>query len=131
MSIGGVETRFKKGHRPHNWVPIGTERINSDGYVEVKVQDGKCQKNWKGKHILIWEQHHGRPVPPGYAVIFGDGNNRNFDPDNLILVSRKQLAVLNKRRLIQKDTELTKTAIMIANLAMKISERKKEVKFAL
>jgi hypothetical protein len=45
---------------------------------------------WRPKHHLVWESHHGQPIPKGHAVIFGDGNNRNFDPDNLILVSRAQ-----------------------------------------
>ena len=122
---GGWEpTQFKKGHKAHNWVPIGTERINRDGYVDVKIQDGKLQKNWKGKHIIIWEQHNGS-VPKGHGVIFGDGNNRNFDPDNLILVSRKQLLVLNRNNLIQNDADLTKTAVIIADLYSKIYEKAK------
>ncbi len=125
---GMKATQFKKGHKPHNWVPIGTERITKDGYIEVKIQEGKFQKNWKGKHILIWEQYHGRPVPPGYAVIFGDGNNRNFDPENLLLVSRAQLIRMNQHGLIKNDTELTKTGILIADIYNKIGERKRNKK---
>lgn len=116
--------QFKKGNKSWNWVPLGSERINGDGYVDIKIADGKLQKNWKGKHILIWEEHNG-PVPPGHVVIFGDGNRRNFDPDNLILVSRAQLAVLNKRRLIQDDADLTRTGIIVADVYRKIGERKK------
>ncbi|MCL4441540.1 MAG: HNH endonuclease [Firmicutes bacterium] len=116
--------QFKKGHKAHNWVPIGSERVNGDGYVDIKIADGQLQKNWKGKHILIWEERNG-PVPPGYAVIFGDGNRRNFDPNNLILVSRAQLAVVNKNRLIQDDADLTRTGIIVADIYRKIGERKK------
>ena len=116
--------QFKKGNKSWNWVPIGSERVNRHGYVDIKVADGKKQKNWKGKHILIWEKHNG-PVPNGHAVIFGDGNRRNFDPGNLILVSRAQLAVLNKNRLIQNDADLTRTGIIVADIYRKIGERKK------
>ncbi len=120
--VGGWEpTQFKKGHRPWNYKPVGTERINSDDYVDVKIAD---PNKWKGKHILIWEEHNG-PVPKGHVVIFGDGNRRNFDPNNLILVSRKQLAIINKNNLIQNDAELTKTGIIIADIYRKIGERKK------
>ena len=35
-NVGGNKTSFKKGQRPLNWVPLGTERINTDGYVMVK-----------------------------------------------------------------------------------------------
>jgi len=124
ISYPGMKaTQFKPGHKAHNWVPIGSERVNGDGYTDVKVRDGQLQKNWKGKHILIWEEHNG-PVPPGCAVIFGDGNRRNFDPGNLILVSRKQLVRLNQGRLIQGDAELTKTGIIIADILNRIGEKR-------
>lgn len=122
--MGPNKTSFKKGHKPHNWVPIGSERITKDGYVQIKIQEGKFQKNWRGKHILVWEEHNG-PVPEGHAVIFGDGNNRNFDIDNLILVSRAQLLKLNQQGLIKNDADLTRTGVIIADLQMKISERSK------
>jgi hypothetical protein len=126
VNFGGQKTQFKPGHKPHNWVPVGSERVNADGYMEVKIQDGKLQKNWKGKHVLIWEQHNSQPVPPGHAVIFGDGNRRNFDPENLILVSRAQLARMNQSGLIKNDANLTKTGVIIADLLNKIGERKKQ-----
>jgi len=74
--------------------------------------------------VLIWERHNG-PVPPGHVVIFGDGNRRNFDPGNLLLVSRKQLVRLNQRGLIQNNAELTKMGIIIADIHNKIGERKR------
>lgn len=120
---GGEATQFQKGQMPHNYKPIGVERVNAEGYVDIKIQDGKAHRNWRGKHLLVWEEHHG-PVPRGHAVIFGDGNRRNFEPDNLILVSREQLAVLNKKNLIQHNAELTRTGIIIANVFRKISARK-------
>jgi len=120
IDIGGKETRFKKGNIPPNYKPVGSERINSEGYTEVKIADPNI---WKGKHVLIWEQHHG-PVPEGYCVIFGDGNKRNFDINNLILVSRKQLLKLNQLKLIKNDADLTRTGVMIVDIYNKISERK-------
>lgn len=125
ISYEGMKaTQFKKGNRPANWVSIGTERINRDGYTEIKIADGRLNKNWKAKHILLWEAAHG-PVPQGHVVIFGDGNKRNFDPDNLLLVSRAQLARLNQRGLIQNNADLTRTGIIIADLYSKIGERKR------
>lgn len=122
---GGEETQFKKGNKPHNWVPIGSERITKDGYIQIKIQEGKLQQNWRGKHILIWEEHNG-PLPKGYAILFGDGDKRNFSLDNLILVSRNQLKCLNQNNLIQKDADLTRTAIAIVDLKNKITERKRK-----
>jgi len=125
ISYPGTEvTQFKKGNRPHNWVPIGSERITKNGYIQVKIQEGKFQRNWKGKHILIWEEANG-PLPEGHVIIFGDGNNRNFNLDNLLLVSRKQLVRMNQKKLIQNDAKLTKTGVIIADIYNKIGERKK------
>lgn len=116
--LGGKATQFKKGNRPHNYMPVGTERINGDGYVDVKIAD---PNQWKAKHHVVWEKHNG-PVPQGHVIVFGDKDTRNFDINNLILVSRKQLLVLNKNKLIQSDSNLTRTGVIIADLYQKISE---------
>ena len=118
-------TSFKKGQKPHNYKPLGSERITKDGYCEVKVSD--TGRRWRPKHVLIYEKHHGK-VPKGSAVIFLDGDKRNFDIDNLYLVTRSQLAMLNKNSLIQKDAELTKTAINVVDLMKKISAMEKKDK---
>ena len=100
--LGGAAAeacQFKNGHTPWNYQPVGSERVNSCGYVDLKVAD---PNKWKSKHAVIWEKHNG-PAPRGQVVIFGDGNKRNFDLNNLILVLRVQLAVLNRKKLIQND----------------------------
>ena len=118
-------TSFKKGQKPHNYKPLGSERITKDGYCEIKVSD--TGRRWRPKHVLIYEKHHGK-VPKGSVVIFLDGDKRNFDIDNLHLVTRNQLAMLNKNSLIQKDAELTKTAINVVDLMKKISAMEKKDK---
>jgi len=86
-------TRFKKGSIPPNYKPVGTHRIDSkDGCVLVKLKEGMFQ--WKLKHRVIYEQHFG-PIPKGCNVEFKDRNKRNFDPENLILRTRKENMLLN------------------------------------
>lgn len=118
---GGSQTQFKKGQRPHNYKPVGSERVNSDGYVDVKIAD---PNKWRAKHQLLWEEENG-PIPKGYVIIFGDGDRRNFQQDNLILVSKSQLAILNKNQLIKDNADLTRVGIVIADIYKKIGERKK------
>ena len=121
--IGGWEpTQFEKGHRPWNYKPVGTERVNGEGYIDVKIAD---PKKWKTKHMIVWEGVNGS-VPKGHVVIFADGNKRNFDIGNLVLVSRKELVVMNKHGLIQDDADLTKTGIAIADIHLKMGERKRK-----
>lgn len=119
--FGGHEpTQFKKGNRPHNYKPIGTERIRS-GYVDVKIA---APNIWRAKHLVVWEEANG-PVPKGHVVMFGDGNRRNFSLDNLLLIKKGQLTMLNRKSIIRNDAELTKIAIMVAEINKKIYERKK------
>ncbi len=120
--VGGWEpTQFKKGNRPVNYKPVGSERIDTYGYVGVKVADPNV---WQFKHRLLWEEHHG-PVPIGHVVIFADSDKLNVTIENLLLVSRKQLAILNKRGLIQSDADLTRTGIIIADVIAKAHSLKK------
>ncbi len=122
VNFGGKQTQFKKGQKGWNYKPVGTERINTDGYVEIKVAD-PCK--WKGKHTLLWEAAHG-PVPKGHVVIFADSNKLNVTLENLLLISRRELAVMNKKGLIANDAELTKAGVVIADIHLKIGERKKK-----
>lgn len=118
FNIGGNKTSFKAGSKPLNIDPIGTEKLLSDGYVWVKINDiPKAKKcvNWDQKHRIIYEQHHGT-IPEKYVVIFADGNRENFDIDNLVLVSKSELLIMNKRKLINTNSDLTKTGVIMAKL---------------
>lgn len=115
-------TSFKKGHKPINYRPVGSERVNVDGYVEVKVADPNV---WRLKQHVVWEQEYG-PIPDGHCLIFLDGNKQNTSLDNLQLISRNQLARMNQMGLIQEDAELTKIGLIIADIHCKIGERKRK-----
>lgn len=117
---GCKKTWFKKGNIPINHKLVGSERIDKDGYILIKIAE---PSRWQLKHRFLWERKNGK-IPRGYTVIFGDSNKKNFDYDNLILISRKQLLIMNKNKLIKNDTELTKTGIIIADLYNKISQKK-------
>jgi hypothetical protein len=120
---GGYEpTQFKKGNKPANYKPVGTERTNTDGYVEIKIAD---PSKWKGKHIIIWEEANGA-IPKGHVLLFADKNQQNVTLENLLLISRRELAVMNKRGLISSNAEFTKIGVSIADIHLKIGERKRK-----
>jgi hypothetical protein len=112
---------FSTGNRPWNYRPVGSERLNVDGYMEVKIRD---PKTWKAKHVVIWEKKHGT-VPKGSAIIFADGNRLNVCLNNLLMVSRRELAVMNHLGLISGNKDLTKVGKSIADIKLLIAERGK------
>jgi hypothetical protein len=128
-SPGSEKGWFQPGQMPFNTMPLGSERISKDGYVEVKYSEksGSPKNRWKGKHVLIWEKANG-PVPKGHAIIFADGNRLNMTLKNLLMVSRAELAVMNHSHLISAHRELTKTGKAVADIKLLIADRKHGVK---
>lgn len=108
-------TQFKKGEMhgaaQHNYVPIGTERISKDGYLERKVTDDHPvpARRWVAVHRLVWEAAKG-PIPAGHVVCFLPGrktaDRERITIDALELVSRGELAKRNHP--LSRDPELAK-----------------------
>lgn len=101
FSAGGrsVETRFKPGQTPPNWVPVGSTRINADGYLDKKVtDDGRGPRDWVGAHRLVWMEANG-PVPDGHVVVFKPGRRttvqENITLDAVELITRAELMARN------------------------------------
>lgn len=122
-------TQFGRGNMPHNTVPLGTERVTRDGYIEVKVamrpSGRKAHDNWVSKQRLVWERTHGQHVPDGCMVVFADGDKRNFDPDNLVLETKVQHCMITTHRIDYADAETHATACAIADLSLAIGEASK------
>ena len=113
-----AETRFKKGNIPKQWRPLGSERVNKDGYIEIKVKE---PRTWMLKHRYIWQQHHGE-IPQGSMVVFKDGNRMNTDISNLLLITRGLNARLTKMGLQgAREAGAIEQAVMVARLEEKIA----------
>ena len=80
------ETMFKKGNSPVNHREVGSERINVDGYIEIKVAEPNV---WRLKHRIIWEQHNG-VIPAGYNVQFKNHNTQDCRIENLYIISKAE-----------------------------------------
>ncbi len=98
--MGANNTSFRPGDTPKNTKPLWTERVNKDGYVEIKVQETNphtgCSTRYVLKHLWLWRQKYGE-IPKGKFLKFKDGNRKNHDLKNLLLVDRALLPALNKR----------------------------------
>lgn len=118
-------TWFKKGNVAVNTKPLGSTRINADGYKAIKLtKSGK----WKLYSRYMYEKYHGVKLTCDDVIIFADRNPKNFEKDNLIKVNRRELLYLNQRGLIFEDKDLTKSGVVISKMEIAIDERKKDRK---
>jgi hypothetical protein len=123
---------FKKGHVPANRRPVGSERISTDGYVEIKLSERDPYFNrstrWKHKHVHVWEQVNG-PVPDGCVIIFLDGNRLNCeDINNLELVTRTELLRINHYGYKNATDHLKPVILAAARLDVTIYSREKSMR---
>jgi hypothetical protein len=115
---------FKPEHKSWNKCPVGTEKISPNGRTWVKVSD---PNTWKSKHAVIWEKAHGK-VPKGCVIIFADRDKSNVSLDNLLMVSKRELVVMNRYGLIAADRDLTRIGRTIAQVKLLVVKREKEAK---
>lgn len=118
--ISSRKTCFKKGNIPQNHKEVGSERLNVDGYYEIKVAEPNV---WKLKHRVVYENANGS-IPNDCMVIFADGNKKNFNLNNLVLVSKSENLHMNRNSLRFTDAELTKTGLIITKIKLKLGEKK-------
>lgn len=85
----------KQGLKPHNTRPIGAEQIKGNGYVYIKVET-ESGFAWRPKQQIVWEKHNQKPLTKGHLVRFIDGNNQNFDPDNLLAIPHSHHSQVQK-----------------------------------
>lgn len=121
LNLGGEKGWFKKGQEPQNYRPVGSERTCSkDGYIIMKVQDeGSYQERWRHKHVVIWEKEHGK-VPENHVIVFLDTNKENVKLDNLELLTRGELALMNKGNYFSANPEITKAGISLIRFDSKL-----------
>lgn len=62
---------------------VGSQRSTSDGYIVVKVHEGKGP--WRAEHLLVMEAEIGRPLRPEEVVHHINGNRADNTVENLYL----------------------------------------------
>lgn len=116
------KTTFKKGNIPVNHKEVGSERINIDGYIEVKVEEPNI---WKYKHRIIYEQYYGK-IPKGCNIIFLDGNKQNLNINNLKAVSKAEDLIMNRNKFFTSDKDITNVGSIIAKVIDKGNKLRNE-----
>ena len=113
-------TQFKKGQKAINHRPIGSERVNVEGYIEIKVAE---PNKWDLKQRVVWREQVGE-IPPSHVIAFRDGNPLNCVVENLECVSR---ADWMKRYMLHNYPEPVRQQIhILAGFTRKLNRYAKE-----
>ena len=121
--------RYKPGVLPYNHAELGAEGNKGGGYIWVKVSEERhtgngSKVNWKPKQKVLYEAEHG-PLPEGMIVTFRDGDNRNFDSDNLLAVTRPELNYMSRLGTKRMEPKARETGELVCKLRAKIYEKEK------
>lgn len=128
---GSEKGWFKKGYS-RNKLPVGSIRVRkgkshriSGDLKEVFIKVAEPNK-WRLYSRVLWEQHHGS-IPKGMVVAFRDGDTTNVVIENLRLISRGTLAVMNSKGYLY-DGEARDVGITMAELKSAISKKQRKIK---
>ena len=113
------ETMFKKGNSPVNHREVGSERINVDGYIEIKVAE---PNRWRLKHRIIWEQVNGE-IPKGYNVQFKNHNTQDCRIENLYIISKAE-QMRTENSLMARYPEEVQEVIRLKGVVNRIIHKK-------
>ena len=116
-----AETQFKPGNMPHNHKPVGSERI-CYGKIQIKIAE---PKSWEWLATLIWQSVHKKALPEGCIIRFANEDITYYSPENLVAITKAQNAVLNHLHIHTYDADSLKAALLICDLKMQQSKRKK------
>ena len=115
--------------------PLGTIKKGANGttYIKVKLVDGEVTRKtnngysepyWKPLQKYIYEQEYGE-IKEDEFIIFLDGNNENYNIDNLCCVDKRIFGQLNLRGWYgHKD--LTKAMIEVIKAEIEIKDFEKQ-----
>jgi hypothetical protein len=102
---GDKRTRYQPGNisgrAAQLLLPVGSERVNTDGVLVRKVSDTllPVHHRWRAVHRLVWEAAHGA-VPAGHVVAFRPGRRTT----DVALIALDALELLTRVQMMQRNT---------------------------
>lgn len=129
-------TQFRKGQMSgaaqHNYVPIGTEKIDKKRNVLMrKVTDNPeifPAQRWRPVHVMAWEEANG-PIPTGSIVVFKPGRKTftaaEITADRLEVVTLAENMRRNSLH-TRYPPEVKELIRLKASITRKINTREKE-----
>lgn len=121
------ETQFKKGQFPVNrdsdYYVLGALRVNSDGYIDMRVSFSPGAHGWRTLHRILWVDAHG-PIPAGHIITFKNSDKLDVCLENLELIT---LADNMRRNSIHNlPTPLKETIMQLGRLKTRIRHEEQD-----
>lgn len=121
-SPGSEKGWFHKGHKPHNYMTVGSEIKDHYGYLKIKTGEPNI---WRYKHHLVWEKENGY-IPENMIVIFKNNDKSDCRIENLMCISKVENAIINRKQMHVSDADITEAAVNLAKVQHRISELQKK-----
>ncbi|ENW90521.1 MULTISPECIES: HNH endonuclease signature motif containing protein [Acinetobacter] len=104
--------------------PVGYEtKPDKRGRVYIKTA---MPNEYRLKHHVIYEKHYGR-IPEHHVIKFKDGNDQNFDHENLIAIHRGVTGILAQRyKHHTADNDVKPLLLTMAQIDHKIYQKEKQ-----
>lgn len=106
LGLAASNSNIPRGERHWRHRNVGDFQ-EKRGYVRIKVAEPNV---WMQYQRWVWERAHKGESAECMAVIFMDGDSRNFDPANLERVSRAELSVMamlgHKKGMTREEREI-------------------------
>lgn len=108
------QTEFKKGQRPGNWLPVGSETVRRYRKTSPRAFVKVAEPNvWRQRAVVVWERENG-PLPRGKLVHHRDRDSLNDEPCNLQAMTRAE------------HIEEHRTDLLTAKAGAPLQERKRQ-----
>lgn len=114
---GSEKGWFSKDNRPHNYKEVGSLRINSEGYLDIKLADGKNQ--WFLLARYNWFLHTGHWTTRDECIWYKNGDKHDCAPENLEVITRRQH--LERTSLHRLPPEMVRTILLRGRLSRAIN----------
>lgn len=119
------DSAIMRGESHWRHKPVGSLQ-EKKGYLRIKVAE---PNTWMQYQRFVWEKSHPGKSAAGAVVIFMDGDNQNFMPENLERVSRGELCTMAKlghtKDMTREERELCLLRARIAIAAGKLVGRER------
>ena len=121
-NANSAATQFGPGHLPANYREVGALRINGEGYIDIKMAEGKHQ--WFLLSHYNWFLHNGWWPHDGHCIWYKNGDKHDCAVENLEILTRQEH--LQRTTLHRLPKSVVDVILLRGQLTKAINRRQKQ-----